>query len=121
MAAGTEVGAITMTESSTGSDLQSIRTTAIRDGDEFVINGSKTYISNGQHCDVVFVVATTDPSLGAKGTSLIVIEAGTAGFTKGRSLKKPGQAAADLPSFSLKTVGSPRKIYWARKARALYG
>ena len=95
MAAGTHVGAIAMTEPNTGSDLQSIRTTAVRDGDEFVINGSKTYISNGQHCDLVIVVAKTDPSQGAKGISLIVVEAGTAGFTKGRNLKKLGQAAAD--------------------------
>ena len=95
MAAGTHVGAIAMTEPNTGSDLQSIRTTAIRDGDEFVINGSKTYISNGQHCDLVIVVAKTDPSQGAKGISLIVVETGTEGFTKGRNLKKLGQAAAD--------------------------
>ena len=95
MAVGTKVGAIAMTEPNTGSDLQSIRTTALRDGDEFVINGSKTYISNGQHCDLVIVVAKTDPSQGAKGISLIVVEAGTQGFSKGRNLKKLGQAAAD--------------------------
>lgn len=95
MANGTKVGAIAMTEPNTGSDLQSIRTTAIREGDEFVINGSKTYISNGQHCDLVIVVAKTDPSQGAKGISLIVVEAGTHGFNKGRNLKKLGQAAAD--------------------------
>ena len=95
MSAGTKVGAIAMTEPNTGSDLQNIRTTAIRDGDEFVINGSKTYISNGQHCDLVIVVAKTDPSEGAKGISLIVVEDGTEGFSKGRNLKKLGQAAAD--------------------------
>ena len=95
MASGSKVGAIAMTEPNTGSDLQSIRTTAIRDGDEFVINGSKTYISNGQHCDLVIVVAKTDPSQGAKGISLIVVEGGTEGFSKGRNLKKLGQAAAD--------------------------
>jgi len=95
MAAGTKVGAIAMTEPNTGSDLQSIRTTAIRDGDEFVVNGSKTYIGNGQRCDLVIVVAKTDPSEGAKGISLIVIEDGTEGFSKGRNLKKLGQAAAD--------------------------
>ena len=71
MSAGTKVGAIAMTEPNTGSDLQNIRTTAIRDGDEFVINGSKTYISNGQHCDLVIVVTKTDPSQGAKGISLM--------------------------------------------------
>jgi len=95
MATGASVGAIAMTEPNTGSDLQGVRTTAIRDGDEYVINGSKTYISNGQHCDLVIVVAKTDPTQGAKGISLIVVEANTPGFQRGRNLKKMGQAAAD--------------------------
>ncbi|RZO71139.1 MAG: acyl-CoA dehydrogenase [OM182 bacterium] len=95
MAAGTLVGAIAMTEPNTGSDLQAVQTTAIREGDVHVVNGSKTYISNGQHCDLVIVVAKTDPSLGAKGISLIVVEANTPGFKRGRNLKKLGQAAAD--------------------------
>ena len=95
MATGECVGAIAMTEPNTGSDLQGVRTTAIRDGDDYVINGSKTYISNGQHCDLVIVVAKTDPTQGAKGISLIVVEANTAGFQRGRNLKKMGQAAAD--------------------------
>ena len=95
MATGECVGAIAMTEPNTGSDLQGVRTTAIRDGDDYVINGSKTYISNGQHCDLVIVVAKTDPTQGAKGISLIVIEANTPGFQRGRNLKKMGQAAAD--------------------------
>ncbi len=95
MAAGTLVGAIAMTEPNTGSDLQAVQTTAIREGDVYVVNGSKTYISNGQHCDLVIVVAKTDPSLGAKGISLIVVEANTPGFKRGRNLKKLGQAAAD--------------------------
>lgn len=95
MATGECVGAIAMTEPNTGSDLQGVRTTAIRDGDEYVINGSKTYISNGQHCDIVILVAKTDPTQGAKGISLIVVEANTPGFQRGRNLKKMGQAAAD--------------------------
>ncbi|MFK7914634.1 MAG: acyl-CoA dehydrogenase family protein [Pseudomonadales bacterium] len=96
MASGDMVGAIAMTEPNTGSDLQAIRTTAIKDGDDYVINGSKTYISNGQHCDMVIVVAKTDPSLGGKGISLIVVEtADLAGFERGRNLKKMGQKAAD--------------------------
>jgi acyl-CoA dehydrogenase len=95
MATGASVGAIAMTEPNTGSDLQGVRTTAIRDGDEYVINGSKTYISNGQHSDLVIVVAKTDPTQGAKGISLIVVEANTPGFQRGRNLKKMGQAAAD--------------------------
>ena len=95
MATGECVGAIAMTEPNTGSDLQGVRTTAIRDGDEYVINGSKTYISNGQHCDLVILVAKTDPTQGAKGISLVVVEANTPGFQRGRNLKKMGQAAAD--------------------------
>ena len=94
-ASGEMVGAIAMTEPNTGSDLQNIRTTAIRDGDEYVVNGAKTYISNGQLCDLVIVVAKTDPEKGAKGISLIVVETDTAGFERGRNLKKLGQEAAD--------------------------
>ncbi|HAH80010.1 MAG TPA: acyl-CoA dehydrogenase, partial [Gammaproteobacteria bacterium] len=95
MASGEMVGAIAMTEPNTGSDLQSIRTTAVRDGDEYVVNGAKTYISNGQLCDLVIVVAKTDPDKGAKGISLIVVETDTPGFERGRNLKKMGQEAAD--------------------------
>jgi len=95
MAKGDIVGAIAMTEPNTGSDLQSIRTTALADGDEYIINGSKTYISNGQHADLVIVVAKTDPSLGAKGISLILVETDNPGFERGRNLKKLGQKAAD--------------------------
>ncbi len=95
MASGEAVGAIAMTEPNTGSDLQNVRTTAIRDGDEYVINGAKTYITNGQHAGLVIVVAKTDPSEGAKGISLIVVEDTDKGFAKGRNLKKLGHHAAD--------------------------
>ncbi|MEM7216889.1 MAG: acyl-CoA dehydrogenase family protein [Pseudomonadota bacterium] len=96
MASGEMVGAIAMTEPNTGSDLQSIRTTAIRDGDEYVLNGSKTYITNGQHADLIIVVAKTDPAERARGISLLVVEAAqTPGFKRGRNLKKMGQKAAD--------------------------
>ena len=96
MASGELVGAIAMTEPNTGSDLQAVRTTAVRDGDEYVINGSKTYITNGQHADLVIVVAKTDPSQGAKGISLIVVEtASSPGFERGRNLMKLGQKSAD--------------------------
>jgi alkylation response protein AidB-like acyl-CoA dehydrogenase len=96
MATGELVGAIAMTEPNTGSDLQSVRTTALRDGDEYVINGSKTYITNGQLADLVIVVVKTDPDLGAKGISLIVVEtADSPGFERGRNLKKLGQKSAD--------------------------
>ncbi|TDJ26771.1 MAG: acyl-CoA dehydrogenase [Gammaproteobacteria bacterium] len=96
MASGEMVGAIAMTEPNTGSDLQNIRSTAIRDGDDYVINGAKTYISNGQHADLVIVVVKTDPTEGAKGISLIVVETeGNPGFERGRNLKKMGQKSAD--------------------------
>jgi len=95
MASGELIGAIAMTEPDTGSDLQSVKTTAIADGDHYVINGAKTYITNGQNCGLVIVVAKTDPQQGAKGISLIVVESDTPGFQKGRNLKKLGQSAAD--------------------------
>ena len=93
---GETVLAIAMTEPGTGSDLQSVRTTAIRDGDHYVINGSKTFISNGTHADIVIIVAKTDPTLGAKGISLIVAETkDLKGFERGRVLKKIGQHGQD--------------------------
>ena len=95
MASGEMVGAIAMTEPNTGSDLQSVKTTAIKDGDDYVINGSKTYITNGQHCGLVIVVAKTDPKQGAKGISLIVVETDNPGFKRGRNLEKLGQSSAD--------------------------
>lgn len=95
MAAGELIGAIAMTEPGTGSDLKAVRTTARRDGDHYVINGQKTFISNGQNAGVVIVVAKTEPELGAKGISLIVVEDGTPGFGKGRKLEKIGLLAQD--------------------------
>ena len=96
MASGDAVCAIAMTEPGTGSDLQSIKTTALMDGNEYVINGSKTFISNGQHADLVIVVAKTDPSKGGKGISLIVVETeNKKGFARGRNLDKIGLKSQD--------------------------
>ena len=95
MVSGDIITAIAMTEPGAGSDLQGIRTTAKLDGDEWVVNGSKTYITNGQNADCVIVVAKTDPSQGAKGTSLILVDADTPGFERGRNLDKIGQHSAD--------------------------
>ena len=94
---GELVLAIAMTEPGTGSDLQAVRTTAVRDGDDYVINGSKTFISNGSHCDLLVIVAKTDPSAGAAGVSLIVAETNDAlqGFERGRVLEKVGQHGQD--------------------------
>ncbi len=99
MAAGEVIGAIAMSEPAAGSDLQGIRTTAVRASqggqDGWRINGSKTFITNGWHADLVIVVARTDPSKGAKGISLFLLEDGTPGFNKGKRLKKLGLKAQD--------------------------
>lgn len=95
MVSGECITAIAMTEPGTGSDLQAVRTTARRDGNEYVINGSKTYITNGQNADLIIVVAKTDPALGAKGISLILVEADREGFRRGRNLDKVGQHSSD--------------------------
>ncbi|MGL6043907.1 MAG: acyl-CoA dehydrogenase family protein, partial [Sandaracinobacteroides sp.] len=107
MISGECITAIAMTEPGAGSDLQGIRTTARRDGNHYVINGSKTYITNGQNCDMVIVVAKTDPAAGAKGTSLILVDAGTAGFSKGRNLDKVGQNSADTSELFFEDVRVP--------------
>jgi acyl-CoA dehydrogenase len=107
MARGERIGAIAMTEPGAGSDLQAIRTTARRDGDHYVIDGSKTYITNGSMCDLVVVVAKTDPARGAKGTSLLVVEDGTPGFSKGRRLKKLGLKAQDTSELFFDGVRVP--------------
>ena len=109
MASGELVGAIAMTEPGTGSDLQAIRTSAVADGDEYVLNGSKTFISNGFLCDLVFVVAKTDPTEGAAGVSLIVVEtAELAGFRRGRNLEKIGQHGQDTCELFFDNVRVPR-------------
>jgi alkylation response protein AidB-like acyl-CoA dehydrogenase len=96
MASGEMIGAIAMSEPAAGSDLQGVKTTAIKQADgTYVINGSKTFITNGWHADVVIVVAKTDPAAGAKGTSLFLIERGMPGFEKGKRLKKLGLKAQD--------------------------
>ena len=95
MATGELIGAIAMTEPGAGSDLQAIRATAVRDGEHYVLDGAKTFITNGFHCDLVVVAAKTDASRGASGTSLFVVDTTMAGFTKGRRLEKVGLKAQD--------------------------
>lgn len=107
MVSGELISAIAMTEPGTGSDLQGVRTTARRDGGDFVINGSKTYISNGQNADLVVVVAKTDPNAGAKGISLILVEADRPGFQRGRNLDKIGQWSADTSELFFEDVRVP--------------
>ncbi len=95
MARGELIGAIAMTEPGMGSDLKALRTTARRDGDSYVIDGQKTFISNGQNAGLVIVAAKTDPAAGRKGISLICVEEGTPGFARGRNLEKIGLHAQD--------------------------
>ncbi len=106
-AKGELILAIAMSEPGAGSDLKSIRTTAKREGEHYVINGAKTFISNGLNCDLVIVVCKTDPDMGAKGVSLIAVEADRVGFRKGRKLDKMGQEAADTAELFFEDVRVP--------------
>lgn len=107
MASGEVIGAIAMTEPGTGSDLQGVKTTAVRDGDDYVINGQKTFITNGQNADLVILVTKTDPREGAKGISLILVEGNRKGFTKGRNLEKLGLRAQDTSELFFQDVRVP--------------
>ena len=108
MASGEFIGAVAMTEPGTGSDLQSIRTTALRDGDHYVVNGQKTFISNGQNADLILVVAKTDPTAGAKGVSIVAVETAEAkGFRRGRNLEKLGMHAQDTSELFFDDVRAP--------------
>ena len=108
MATGELIGAIAMTEPGTGSDLQGIRMSAVKDGNHYVINGQKTFITNGQNANLIIVVAKTDPDMGAKGTSLIVIETDEVeGFKRGRNLEKIGLHAQDTSELFFDDVRVP--------------
>jgi long-chain-acyl-CoA dehydrogenase len=107
MATGELVGAIAMTEPGTGSDLQNIRTRAVRDGEEYVITGAKTFITNGGQADLVIVAAKTDSAQGAHGMSLLVVEAGAAGFRRGRVLDKVGLKGQDTAELFFDDVRVP--------------
>lgn len=111
LASGEKIGAIAMTEPGTGSDLQAVRTTAKRDGGHYMIDGSKTFISNGQNADLVIVVARTGSEAGAKSLSLIVVEADDAdqaqGFRRGRNLHKIGMSAQDTSELFFDGVRVP--------------
>lgn len=95
LVSGEWIGALGMTEPSAGSDFANIKTTAVKDGDDYILNGSKTFITNGWLADVTIVCAKTDPSKGAHGVSLFLIEDGMKGFVKGNKLKKMGMKAQD--------------------------
>ena len=107
MISGEAIGALGMTEPSGGSDVQNIRTSAVRDGDEYVINGQKIFISNGISCDFVVLATKTDPSAKGKGISLLLVEATRKGFVKGRNLEKIGAHAQDLAELFFEDVRVP--------------
>ncbi|MEV7550675.1 acyl-CoA dehydrogenase family protein [Amycolatopsis sp. NPDC089917] len=106
-ASGEMVGAVAMTEPGTGSDLQNIKTRAVRDGDHYVINGAKTFITNGFHADLVVVAVKTDPDAGAQGVSLIAVETDTPGFSRGRVLDKIGLKGQDTAELNFDDVRVP--------------
>jgi acyl-CoA dehydrogenase len=120
MAKGELVGAIAMTEPGAGSDLQGMRTSARREGNAYVLNGSKTFITNGQNADLIIVAAKTDPSLGAKGISLLMLEAdGADGFRRGKNLDKIGLHASDASElFFDGVVVPPENLVGAEEGRA---
>lgn len=116
-AAGQSIAAIAMTEPGTGSDLQNIQTTAVRDGDEWVINGSKTFITNGINADFLVVVCQTDPDAGAMGFSLIVVEGEAAGLERGRNLDKIGLKAQDTAELFFDNVRVPAENLLGEEGR----
>jgi len=107
MASGEMIGAIAMSEPGAGSDLQAVKTTALMKGDRYLVNGSKTFITNGWNADLVIVVAKTDPAKGAKGTSLVVVDTSMKGFSKGKRLKKMGLKGQDTAELFFDNVEVP--------------
>lgn len=119
IASGELITAIAMTEPATGSDLAGIATSAVRDGDEFVVNGAKTFITNGINSDLVVVVCVTDPDAGRNGMSLLVVERGMDGFERGRNLDKIGQKSADTAELFFSDVRVPATNLLGEEGRAM--
>ena len=119
---GDLISAIAMTEPGAGSDLQGVKTTAIADGDHYIINGEKTFITNGYSADLVVVVCKTDPNAkpAYKGISLIVVEAGTPGFKKGKKLEKLGQHANDTSELIFEDVRVPKSNLLGEEGKGFY-
>jgi long-chain-acyl-CoA dehydrogenase len=122
MVTGELVGALAMTEPSTGSDVQAIKTRAIRNGNSYRLSGQKTFITNGQHANLIIVAAKTDPSLGSKGVSLVVLETdGATGFARGRNLEKIGMHAADTSELFFDNVEiAPENILGGEEGKGFY-
>lgn len=108
LVSGDAVGAIAMTEPGAGSDLQAMRTSAVADGDDYILNGSKTFITNGQHAGMVIVAAKTDASAGAKGISLFLVDTSLPGYSIGRNLDKIGQHCGDTSELFFSDMRVPR-------------
>jgi long-chain-acyl-CoA dehydrogenase len=122
MVSGEMVGALAMTEPAAGSDVQGIKTKAVRDGNAYRLSGQKTFITNGQHADLIIVAAKTDPKEGAKGTSLVVVETEkAAGFSRGRNLEKIGCHAADTSELFFDNVEvPPENILGGEEGKGFY-
>lgn len=122
MVSGEMVGALAMTEPAAGSDVQGIRTRATRDGNAYKLSGQKTFISNGQHANLIIVAAKTDPREGAKGISLVVLETeGAEGFSRGRNLEKIGLHAGDTSELFFDDVSiPPENILGGEEGKGFY-
>lgn len=112
--------AVAMTEPGAGSDLAGSRTSAVRDGDDWIVNGSKTFISSGINCDLVVVVWRTNPDAGHKGFTLLVVEDGMEGFTRGRKLEKMGLHYQDTAELSFVDVRVPSTNLLGKEGRGFY-
>jgi alkylation response protein AidB-like acyl-CoA dehydrogenase len=117
---GETIGAIAMSEPSAGSDLAGIRTSAVRDGDDWILNGSKTFISSGINSDLIIVVTRTSPDAGHRSFSLLVVERGMAGFSRGRKLDKMGLHAADTAELHFDNVRVPGNNLLGTEGRGFY-
>ncbi len=122
MVTGELVGALAMTEPSGGSDVQGLKTRAVKDGNAYRLSGQKTFITNGQHANLILVAAKTDPSLGSKGTSLVVVETdGSEGFQRGRNLEKIGCHAADTSELFFDNVEiAPENLLGGEEGQGFY-
>ncbi len=107
MVTGETLGALAMTEPSAGSDVQSIRTKAVKDGDHWILNGSKIFITNGMLADIIIVAAITDPGKGAKGTSLFIVDTTLPGFARGKKIEKMGQHTSDTAELFFQDMRLP--------------
>lgn len=120
MVSGEALGAVAMTEPSGGSDLKNLRTTAVRDGDDYVINGQKTFITNAQGADIVVVACKTDPAAGYKGISLILVETDRPGFARGQPLEKIGLKAYDTSELFFSDLRVPAANLLGQEGRGFY-